>query len=599
MVSVANVERLPNLSDKILIEQIRILYHVLLPVIAANLVVSGALTYGLWNEVSQSILSAWMSLILLVNLIRIVIYLKFRDVNSLAQIRRYRMYFILGSTVTGLLWGIGGVILLAAQELEYQLFVLFVLVGMGAGSVTSLTTYLPAFFSYFPISLIPVSVQLVLLGDPIHVALSVMTVSYIIALSYFGVYINRALVQSLKLRFENSELVEQLREQKDEAELANISKSKFLAAASHDLRQPLHALSLFTSVLDELVQNPNVRKVVDQINASVHALQNLFNALLDISRLEAGVMKVEKVDFFLQPLFDKLANDYDPQAHAKSLRISWPSITFATHSDPSLLEQILRNYVSNAIRYTEKGQVRISCDAEDGLLVISVTDTGIGIPLQDQKAIFQEFHQLNNPERNRDKGLGLGLAIVQRTANLLEHAICVESQPGKGSTFSITVERAQIQEPRGESASAARSSTPLTASTLMVVIDDELSVREGTSSLLQLWGCEVISGADDNEVITKLRQSNRSPDGIIADYRLRENHTGIEAIRAIHAVCGKEIPALIVTGDTASKQLREVNSSGFQVLHKPVASLKLRTFLRNVQRQSAKTTKGVHGEKIE
>ena len=570
-------------DQKILLEQVKILYRTLLPILAINLIVGAGMLYGLWNVVPQKTLTIWMALLLLLLVIRVATYVSYRRHFRPEHARRHGFYFILGSTAAGLLWGGGSMVLYPQQDLQYQLFILIVLVGMGAGSLSSLTTYLPAFFSYFLISLLPISIMLTLGSDSIHLSLGIMMMAYVAALSYFGLNINRALIQSLKLRFENIELVEQLRQQKDEAEQANMAKTKFLAAASHDLRQPLHALSLFTSVLDESIQYPKVRRVVEQIKASVQALQSLFNALLDISRLEAGVMKVAKCDFPLQTVFDKLANDFNPQAEEKGLRIIWPTCVNSAYTDPTLLEQILRNYITNAIRYTDSGEVRIDCDSNGRQLNIQVKDTGVGIPEEERRSIFDEFHQLNNPERDRSKGLGLGLAIVQRTANLLGHEIGVESQPGKGSTFSVSVELGKNTKPADSPIQQDDGYVMSEGTALMVVIDDEVSVCEGTKSLLELWGCEVITAADKDEAIVRLQQQDRSPDGIIADYRLRENQTGVDAIHAIHTAFNTNIPALIVTGDISSDDLRDVNNSGFQVLHKPVAPAKLRAFVRNVQ----------------
>jgi len=389
--------------------------------------------------------------------------------------------------------------------------------------------------------------------------------------------------ESIRLRNENIELVKALRLGKADAEQANIAKSKFLAAASHDLRQPLHALMLFTSVLDESIQYPEVRKVVDQIRTSIDALQNLFNALLDVSRLDAGVIQVEKTDFFLQSLLDKLVNDFEPVASEKGLRISCPACPFAANSDLIQLEQILRNYLSNAIRYTVKGEIGITCVADSSNITINVFDTGPGISKNSQQAIFSEFYQLSNPERDRSKGLGLGLAIVQRISKLLEHPINVESTPGKGSIFSVSVPQAHNVEENITDTTDITQDTQHMSNGLIIVIDDEASIREGMQSLLQRWGYEVICAADEVEVLNLLRQHGRTPDVIIADYRLREYKTGIETILAIHTEYGKYIPALIITGDTSADEIREVDNSGFQVLYKPVAPTKLRAFLRYVQ----------------
>ena len=574
-------------DQRILAEQVKTLYQSLLLVLLINVVAGAALLYGLWDAVSHTLLIAWMSVLVIVVVLRSSMYFfSYRRHFKPQHAQRHALYSIIGSAVAGLIWGVGGVVLFPEHDLAHQIFILSLLIGMGAGSMSSLTTYLPTFIAYFSLSLLPISILFILSDDPIHLTLGFMTAIYIAALLYFGSNINRAVTQSLRLRFENIDLVAQLRKQKNEADQTNIAKSKFLAAASHDLRQPLHALTLFTSVLDESIQYPKVRKVVDQIKSSVEALKNLFNALLDISRLDSGVMQVEKSDFLLQPLLEKLANDFNPQAHEKGLSIHWPICPYATHTDQNLLEQILRNYISNAIRYTDSGEIKTTCAVNESKITISVIDTGRGIAEEEQRIIFEEFHQLNNPERDRGKGLGLGLAIVQRTSNLLGHSIGVESQPGMGSTFSISVDQATMTETANVTTAKVEADIEPAHKPLVIVIDDEASVREGTQSLLELWNYAVIAAADQNEVIDRLRQQDRIPDGIIADFRLRENHTGIEAIRAIraiHAEYHRDIPALIVTGDIAPERLREVTDSGFQMLHKPVAPAKLRAFLRHVQ----------------
>ena len=574
-------------DQRILVEQVKVLYQSLLLVLLISLVAGSALLYGLWDAVSHSLLITWMCVLVIVVALRISFYFfSYRRHFKPQHAHRHGLHSIIGSAATALIWGVGGVVLFPEHDLAHQVFILSLLIGMGAGSMSSLTAYLPTFIAYFPISILPISILFILIGDPIHLSLGLMTVIYIAALLYFGLNINRAVTQSLKLRFENIDLVAQLREQKNEAEQADIAKSKFLAAASHDLRQPLHALTLFTSVLDESIQYPKVRKVVDQIKSSVHALQNLFNALLDISRLDAGVMKVVKSDFNLQSLLKKLTNDFIAQAKDKGLQIHCPDCPYAVHTDPHLLEQILRNYISNAIRYTDNGEIKVTCEAGEGTIMISVSDTGRGIPEQEQDIIFEEFHQLGNPERDRSKGLGLGLAIVQRTAKLLGHSIAIESQPGTGSTFSITVNQADSVGNVNVAAPELEDDSPPAKGPLVIVIDDEASVREGMHNLLELWNYTVITAADKDEAIAQLKQQDRIPAGIIADYRLRDNHTGVEAIHALRAQFDLAIPALIVTGDIAPERLREVNDSGLEMLHKPVAPAKLRAFLRHLRFQT-------------
>ena len=572
-----------HLQEKILTEQIKLVYKPLLTVFVANSLCALVVVMALWHLISHTTLSVWFGAMMLATFIRVSAYMSFRRNFSLETIKRYERYYIIEAGLHGLLWGIAGVLLFPYGDLTYQLFLIVMLIGVGAAAPVTKSAYMPGFYAFFPIAVLPISILLLSIGDFLHIALGLSGIAFFIIVTHFAIVSNRHLKETLFLRFENIELVEQLRKQKDEAEKANLAKSNFLAAASHDLRQPLHALTLFASVLDESIQEPRMRKVVEQINTSLRALESLFNALLDISRLDAGVLKVEKSIFMLQPMFSRLKGEFIPQANTKGLHMNWPKSEHSALTDPTLLEQILRNYLSNAIRYTSTGEVNVDCESDGNRVTINVRDTGVGIPDDRKDIIFEEFRQLGNPERDRTKGLGLGLAIVKRTAKLLGHEFGVESLPGKGTRFYITVEQARITEATIQQPPNAEKDTININGTLIVVIDDEKSVRDGMQSLLNLWGCNVITAANKKEALERLMRHQQIPDGIIADYRLRDNQTGIDAIRSIHAEYDSYIPALIITGDIAVDRLRVANDSGYQVLHKPVAPIKLRSFLRNIQ----------------
>jgi signal transduction histidine kinase len=488
--------------------------------------------------------------------------------------------FTIGSGLSGVLWGIAGVYFYLPESLEYQLFILFILMGMGAGAISSLTAYMPAFYAFLPVSLLPIGAMLIQTNDTIHTTLGIMTVVYLAGLSFFAQPINKALVESLTLRFENIDLVEKLSQQRDEAERANISKSKFLAAASHDLRQPLHALTLFTAALDERIKYPETRKIVDNINNSVQALENLFNTLLDVSRLDAGVLQPTRRHFPLQDLCQRLINDYTPETEANGLTLEYSPCDIVVNSDLALLERILRNFISNAIRYTEKGRVKIICVPCGENIRIDVLDTGIGIPPEQQRDIFKEFHQLDNPERDRKKGLGLGLAIVDRLSQLLAHPIELQSTPGKGSRFSVSVPRGDPRLVFTDTIPSVGETSHNLAGLRVMVVDDEISVREGMFTLLDGWGCEVILAGSEDEAVADA--SSEPPDAIIMDYRLRDGRNGPQAIARLINEFGHTIPALIVTGDTATERLREAKASGYQLIHKPIQPAMLRAFLHNV-----------------
>ncbi|MEP1469532.1 MAG: hybrid sensor histidine kinase/response regulator [Halieaceae bacterium] len=568
--------------NKVSVEQVKTLYESVASLVMINLVVSSALVYTFWELVAHSLLIGWMAAMLLMLCARVMVYLAFKRRFDENKLKQYQAFLILGSASAGIIWGIGGLIMYVPGQLEYQLFIILSLLAMSAGSAFSLSIYLPAYFAFVPLMLAPIILRLLFIGDTIHIALASVTIIFLVAQTIFNLKINKSLTHAMSLRYENLELIEQLQEQKAEAERANRAKSSFLAAASHDLRQPLYALTLFTSALEERVSSPEDLRITRQITRSADSLQSLFDALLDISKLDAGTIDTQKSDFLLAGIIDKMAFEFDTQAAQHKLTIDWPIQSFAVHSNPILLEQILRNYVANALRYTPKGGIQVSCTPREDCIEICVSDTGIGIAIEDQRAIFDEFYQLGNPERDRQKGLGLGLSIVKRAAEQLGHRIDLKSEPGRGSEFSVSVSRA-LENISIANENSAESHTPsISTQPLILVIDDEESIREGLQELLGQWGCDVIAGGNTAEVILQLDAIQRQPHGIISDYRLQDGQTGLEAIDSIHKHCGDTIPALIVTGDTEQGLLITLKASGHQVLHKPVPPAKLRAFLRSL-----------------
>lgn len=573
----------PNHSvNEIRVEQIKTLYESIASLVLINLVVSTALVYIFWDVVSHHSLLAWIATMLIMLGTRIAIYLSFKQRFDESKLKRYQIFLIVGSASAGVIWGVGGLIMFVPGQLEYQLLILLSLMAMAAGSAFSLSIYLPAYFAFVPLMLAPITLRLLFIGDSIHTALASLTIIFLIAQTAFNIKINRGLSSAMELRFENLDLIEQLREQKAEAEHANSAKSRFLAAASHDLRQPLYALTLFVSALEDRITKPEEREITDKIKRSAESLQSLFEALLDISKLDAGTVDVQKYDFWLEDMLARLADEFDPQAAQAGITIQWQQEPFAVHSEPVLLEQILRNYIANAIRYTQAGSVNVSCEAVGRSIRISVTDTGIGIPIENQSDIFEEFYQLGNPERDRQKGLGLGLSIVQRAAQLLGHKIEVASQPGQGSVFSITVGAANLSDFTLVQTNQRSPNDSIAAQPLIVVIDDEATIREGIQLLLGSWGCEVVVSTNAEDALAQLRPYQRKPDGIISDFRLSTAHTGLDTIQTICRTLDSDIPALIVTGDTEKQLLTQLKESGHQVLHKPVPPAKLRAFLRSL-----------------
>ncbi len=391
------------------------------------------------------------------------------------------------------------------------------------------------------------------------------------------------------LQAHRSELEKRIREatadlaaKKDMAERANQAKTRFFAAASHDLRQPLHALSLFVSALKARNRQPEAQTLIDNIEASTATMELLFNALLDISRLDAGAIESHSVHFPLRKLVLDLEHQFSALAADKQLRLRFRPCDVTLYSDPLLIERILVNLIANAIRYTDDGGVLLACRRRGRLVRLSVIDTGRGIPPDQQESVFHEFVQLHNPARDRNKGLGLGLAIVSRLGRLLGHRVDLRSRPGHGSVFSIDVplgDAGLIQPPM-----AASVPGPIPADALVLLVDDESAILRGMAELFDNWNIDLVTAHSAAEAEQWLASIGRVPDVIVSDYRLPDDD-GIAVIARLRQKFGREIPAIVVTGDTAPDTIQRITQAGFPLLHKPLRPAKLRALLTHLIQQ--------------
>ncbi|HEY8099284.1 MAG TPA: CHASE2 domain-containing protein [Burkholderiaceae bacterium] len=368
-----------------------------------------------------------------------------------------------------------------------------------------------------------------------------------------------------------NDALSQLTVQKEVAESANLAKSRFLAAASHDLRQPMHTISLLVGLLRAQHRDREANDIISKIHASVQAMGNMFGGLLDISKFDAGAVNVNVQAIAINELLRRLAVNYEAQANEKKLTLKIVPSRAWVSSDPALLERILGNLVSNAIRYTRHGTVLVGCRRQTGSLLVQVWDTGIGIDEAQHANIFEEFFQLSNPERDRNKGLGLGLSIAKRSASLLGHNLNLCSKPGKGTMFSIALPLVTDHHMRQALSASEHEPAGLLAQAFVVVIDDGTENREASEALLRHWGCHIVGAASASEALRDLQNHLRTPDLIISDYRLRDGRDGITAIAEIRQWAEQVIPAILVTGDLAVND-RLAPDAGIAILHKPVDS---------------------------
>ena len=378
-----------------------------------------------------------------------------------------------------------------------------------------------------------------------------------------------------------------LQEKKQEAEDATRAKSRFLAVASHDLRQPTHAMGMFVSQLRHIALPQQTSELIENLDSAVIWLQDLLDSLLDFSRLDAGTLQLDVRAVALTDIFAQLRSELAVPAIAKGLRLRIRTTPLMVMSDPALLHRILSNLLGNGVRYTHKGGVLLGCRRTgDGQHVrVEIWDTGIGIAAAHHKDIFRDFYQVGNPHHGHEKGLGLGLAIVERSARLLGHPLRMWSEPGVGTRFSIEIPLAP-DDAMGDRRSSLRMADPdnFTGSIVMV-IEDMALVREGLVSLLKSWGLQAIGVENLSMALPHLKPGLR-PDLIVSDYRLSENENGIDAIIGLRAAAGCNIPACLISGDTDASVLQAAQAADLHLLQKPVRPAKLRSLLRHLLAES-------------
>ena len=573
-------------------EQVRLLYANALGMYATFL--AGVCIAGLF--VYQGVMQAWVAAVWLGVMVahisvRLLIRRAFRrSPDAAANWRAWANRFTAGAAVAGVTWGIGGIAIMPPGRFDLQMLLILTVTSIVYATLSAFASWFPAFFAFEVTSIVPIGVWSALQGDPTHLVVAACCAIWLPAVSILARRHEGALARSLTLQLENAALADDLRAQKVMVEQASLAKSRFLATASHDLRQPVHALGMFIGALRSHRLPARSVALIDHIDASVGSLDSLFTSLLDISKLDAGVVEGHPAHVPLAPLIARICRDLEGEAAAKGVGLSAVHTSLAARSDPILLERILRNLIGNAVRYTQAGRVVVGCRRlADDHLSLEVWDTGPGIAEDHREAVFEEFYQLSNPDRDRTKGLGLGLAIVRRLSEILGHRLSVESRPGHGSVFRIRAERAAP----GEAAPPAPEPDALADPRpgLILAIDDEAAIRTAMAELLRSWGHEVVAAAGGDEavaVLSALKAEGRGarPDLIICDFRLQGGEDGVEVIRRLAEVFGAETPAILLTGDTAADRIREAQASGYPLLHKPLAHARLRATVTSLLRQA-------------
>lgn len=559
----------PDINRDIHNEQIRLIYHQETTLVASATVCAAIITLFLWFNVPSYSLVFWLLAVIVSACARIACIFGYLRADQ--QARSHPFWGItlwLGTLIAGLIWGSWPLMFYWLYSVEHLMLVSAIFAGMVTVSATSGSIYLPSFMAFSMPLILPLSVLHLISGVD---SLQIVGLLLILFLAFNFLLVIRSNHQNRKLiyaSFENQQLMANLEAEKLVAQRAIVAKSHFLAAASHDLRQPLHAMGLFISALRSREKDPQKMRIIEDMGKSADALNNLFNSLLDVSRLDADIIDVNPVHISAGQIFDALRAQFEQQIEEKNIRFRLCEDHHVLYCDPVLLERVLRNLLSNAVQYTQSGTITLHCDEHpDSLKQITIEDTGIGIPADSLEDVFSEYYQLNNPSRDKHKGRGLGLSIVQRLCQLMDLPLDVHSREGQGTVFRVLV-------PAGDAQKVDNPIISLHGGKVrgknVLVIDDERQVLHGMRQLLEGWGCEVLIAESAGKALKQLAFSDSVPDIMISDYRLADQQNGVDAVAAIRECVEFELPAIIITGDTSPACLKQVKDAGLQLLHKPV-----------------------------
>ena len=579
-------------------DQIRALYQQTPAALTGNLVGLALLSAVFWPLAPRAYVLGWLVAGAALWLLRLAHYLGLRARGAEADVlRRWRTGWEVLVLAQGAMWGLAVWLFWGLGTPFHMVSLVLIVYSYCVASVQLLATQQGVLLAFLTLALVPTIARIASdHSQPWRWQLAVILtllfgITVLMARSY-----GQALAQAIRLKTRTDELAARLRAEsalaeraRREAEAATLAKTQFFAAASHDLRQPLHAMGLFAETLRQRTHEPEVAALVNSINESVDALEGLFSELLDITRIDSGGVEVTPAPVRLRDLFARLRLHFEPVAFEKGLMLSFRGGQHVALADPLLLERILRNLLSNALRYTEDGGVLVSCRPRGGHLLLQVWDSGIGIDAASLPRIWDEFFQArgNRPlQPHHRKGLGLGLAIVQRLAQLMGAPVDVRSRVGHGTVFSIEVPVGMAAQGDQPPRAGVRAMPALTLEgRTILVVEDEPAVREGLAVLLQAWRAQVLAFDSIEAVQAALAEGLKSgiatpPDLLLVDYRLPQGRTGIEALALLRAHWpGRTLPAVLITGSSLGGHEKEAQTHDYHLLLKPVLPAKLRAMI--------------------
>ena len=582
-----------QMNEKIENERFLLLQKQSLFMFIGSLLGGLGLVATLWSVVPHTVLLSWYGLLVIFWFARLA-HSRYHlsELRSRAPTANEKKYYYIYPIVSGLFWGLAGVLFFTPDSIMHFTFLLMYLYGMVLGASVSLAYIRWAFPLYAVVVVTPVIILLLMDGNKSFFWVAFTLTFSLLMVAAISNNVYRSISDSLRIRFENEGLVEKLKQQalaleaqKEVAIKANQDKSRFLASASHDLRQPIHSLSLLTDALDTQITTKEGKSILALVHSANDSLNSLLGSLLDVSKLDAGIIEpvIERIS--LVSLLNRVADNYRLPAKKKGLQLRLCLRDCYVDSDVSLLSSAIMNLIDNAIKYTATGGVLVSTRIHHGVVNIQVWDTGRGIAKDKQKKIYHEFLQLGNPERDIDKGLGLGLSISKRILQLLDYPLSLSSTVGRGSVFSILIPLSTLPPEDNSVDEVFAYNFDEKKRYTVLLIDDNKTVCEASAVALKLWGYDVLTATclEHVEQIASNKQEAERVDVIASDYRLQENITGIDAIKTFKRMSGSnDLPAFLITGDTAPERLQEAASFGLPLLHKPLKQGEFKMVLRSL-----------------
>lgn len=583
-----------NMQGSSLPDEVQSAYAYIPATLAGYTAGVGVISLLYWTTTPLSMMLSWLGVFATIWVARFWTMRQFRRASpqALADWQRWRVFGNMGTVSSGVFWGATAWLFYPNGDNIQQVGLIVLIYTFCVAAVPVLSTQPRIYLIFAGLCFAPMAARIASEGTAYAyqlagILLLIISITTVLARSY-----RLALQRVIDLKVHADELLVQLRVEKQaadaarrEAETANRAKTQFFTAASHDLRQPLHAMGLFAEALRNKSHDDEVAHLVNSINASVDALEELFSELLDITRIDSGGVAVNPQHFQIGDILGKLRLHFEPTAFEKGLALRLRGGKHMVNADPLLVERILRNLVSNAIRYTQDGTVLVGCRKRGDRVLLQVWDTGPGISEHEQARIFEEFYQVPGSgvsALHERKGLGLGLAIVKRLAGLMDAPLQVRSQVGHGTVFTLELPPGKTV-PMKMPVLSGKVPVGLTLEgRLIVVVEDEPAVRSGLEALLRGWGVNIASFDSVATCSTWARESDphiTKPDLLIVDYRLENGNNGIEAITALRDRFGEHVPAIVVTGSTMTGHEKEAQDKNFHLLIKPVVPNKLRAMI--------------------